>query len=263
MTKRFAVIGHPIEHSRSPQLHEAGFSEFNIDATFEKIDVAPEELKDFIEHEAQHFMGIAVTVPHKEMVFPYVDNVTEAAEHIGAVNTLFWKDGKLHGTNTDGIGALRALETLTTMEEKNVLVLGAGGAARSIIYALKKAQAKVFVYNRTYSKVEALFNEFDIIPLNSLQTCSPEEFDVIINSTSVGLKSFKSILPEDFWRPTHIGFDIVYDPLYTKFLEDCENAGGQVITGDKMLVHQAAAQFKLWHEKDIEPEILEAAFFSE
>lgn len=261
MTLRFAVIGYPVEHSRSPQLHEAGFREFEIDASFEKINVPPENLATFLKEEAQHYTGIAVTVPHKEAVLPYLDFYTEAAQNIGAVNTLYWKDGKLCGTNTDGLGALRALKTQTEVEGKTVFVLGAGGAAKAVIYGLKAAGAEVIIYNRTFSKAEALANQFDAVALESLQLAIPQEIDIVINTTTVGMNEYRSLFPEDFWMPQHIGFDIVYSPLYTKFLQDCESVNGTCITGDKMLIYQALEQFRLWHGKVLETEIMESAFF--
>lgn len=262
MTKQFAVIGHPISHSKSPQLHQAGFQEFNIDAQFEAVDVSPENLGPFIKKIVPNsFEGVAVTIPHKETVLPYLDMVTEAASEIGAVNTLYKKEGKLCGTNTDGLGALRALETITKLEGKRVLILGAGGASRAIIYALKKSGADILIYNRTFSKAEKIAKHFEVLALESFEDIIPENFDIIINTTSVGLNELKSPLPADFWLPQHIGFDIVYTPLQTQFLEDCEKAGGQTITGDKMLVHQALAQFQIWHEQDLEPAIMEQAFF--
>lgn len=261
MTQKFAVIGHPIQQSRSPELHEAGFREFEIDATFERIDVAPEDLESFIKNQAKEYHGIAVTVPHKEAVMDYVPAYTEAAKTIGAINTLYWKDGSLCGTNTDGIGALRALQTVTELEGKNIFVLGAGGSARAVIYGLKAFGANVLIYNRTFSKAEALAKEFDVIALESLQVAIPQDIDIIINTTTVGMNELKSLLPKDFWSPHHIGFDIVYSPLYTQFLQDCEEVDGECITGDKMLVHQAVAQFKIWNDIDLEPEIMEMAFF--
>lgn len=263
MTLKFAVIGHPIDHSKSPQLHEAGFREFEIDASFEKIDITPENLEAFLKEEAKHYTGIAVTVPHKETVMKYIDFYTEAAQSIGAVNTLYWKDGKLCGTNTDGLGALRALKTQTELEGKNVFVLGAGGAAKAVVYGLKAAGAEVIIYNRTFSKAEALAEQFDAVVLESLQLAIPHDIDIVINTTTVGMNEYKSLLPEDFWMPQHIGFDIVYKPLYTKFLQDCESVDGTCITGDKMLTYQALEQFRLWHGMMLEPEIMESAFFDE
>ena len=260
MTKKFTVIGSPIKHSRSPQLHEAGFREFEIDAIFEKTEVLPEDIETFLE-EADSYAGIAVTVPHKEEVLKHVDHITEAASIIGAANTLYWENDELCATNTDAIGALKALQTQTELADKNVLVIGAGGAARAVLYALKEAGCQTLLYNRTYSKASTLAHQFDATPLESLQLAIPDETDIIINTTTVGMDESKSLLPKDFWRPQHIGFDIVYSPLYTQFLQDCEQAGGTSITGDKMLTYQALEQFRLWHGIELEPEIMETAFF--
>lgn len=260
--KKFAVIGHPITHSKSPALHQAGFIELEIDATFEALDLSPEDLRDWMINEAHEYVGAAITVPYKETIIPYIDKLTDAAKLIGAVNTLYWENDVLHGTNTDCIGALRALQSeVPNPEGKSVLIMGAGGAARAIIFALKTAGCKIVVCNRTAEKAVQLAEEFEVEAAESLESVFPEKFDIIINTTSVGLKEWKSIVPEDFWMPQHTAFDIVYDPMETKFLSDAAEAGAQTVTGDLMLVYQALEQFNLWHQQPLEPEVMEKAFF--
>ena len=262
--KNFCVIGHPITHSKSPQLHEAGFLELEIDANFEAIDVPPEDLKTWIKEEFRpKYSGAAVTIPHKEEIRKYLDFETEAAKRIGAVNTLFWEKEMLGGTNTDIIGILRAISTEVNPEGKKVLILGAGGTARAAIFGLKSANAKVYIWNRTQSKAKALAKEFNISTIEDLKKAIPEDFEIIINLTSVGLKSWESILPKNFWKNTHTALDAVYDPLETRFLFEAEQAGAKTITGDKMLVCQAIEQFKIWHGTELEPEIMGQAFFKE
>ncbi len=261
--KKFAVIGYPIKHSKSPQLHEVGFSEMEIDASFEAIEVHPDNLSDWLTNEFINYVGVAVTIPHKETIMKFVDKTTPAAEKIRAINTLYWENEQIVGTNTDCLGALKALQTeCPDLENKKVLILGAGGASRGVIFALKTAKSKISIWNRTTSKAKKLAKEFKTEIIENLQDTDGENFDIIINTTSVGLKSWKSPVSSDFFAAKNIVFDIVYDPLETKFLSDAESVGATTITGDKMLVYQALEQFKLWHGIYLEPEIMESAFFN-
>ena len=120
------------------------------------------------------------------------------------------------------------------------------------------------IWNRTSEKAEKLAEEFEVHAIESLDGVSDTSiFDIVINTTSVGMEEQKSVLPEDFWQPTHTAFDIVYSPLETKFLSDAEEAGAQIVTGDHMLVHQALEQFRIWHGVELEPEVMFEAFFGE
>jgi len=261
--KKYAVIGHPIAHSKSPQLHSAGFYEMEIDAEFSAVEVLPENLGSWIEKEFRpYYKGCAVTIPHKTEILKYVDTVSDAAIQIGAVNTLYWDQGVLIGTNTDGIGALRALSSVvSTLKDKKVLILGAGGASRAIIFALILAKAKVAIWNRTNDNALHLSTEFECGVVEELNEANFSLFDIVINTTSVGMKEWKSVVPTDFWDASQVAFDIVYDPLETKFLSDASDAGCEIVTGDQMLVHQALEQFKIWHQIELEPEIMGNAFF--
>ena len=261
--KRFASIGHPVKNSRSPALHRAGFREFGIDAEFEAIDIPPEKLKSWIQNDfLQNYSGAAVTMPHKIAIRNFVDFETEAVQKIGAINIITMQDGKIVGSNTDGVGALKAILTTIDPKDKKVLILGAGGAARAIAFALKTAGAQVAIWNRTQERAQKLAEEFDIGMVENIAAVS-DIFDIVINATPIGTKKPKSLVPENFWKSKHTAFDIVYEPLMTKFLTDAENAGAKIITGDKMLVHQALAQFKIWHNVEPEPEIFERAFFED
>ena len=234
----------------------------HMEASFEAIDVLPSNLETWVKSQFRpDFLGAAVTIPHKETIREFLDFESEAATNIGAVNTLFWEKGALGGTNTDIIGILRAVSTEMNPEDEKVLVLGAGGSARAAIFGLKSAGADVFIWNRTKRKAEELASEFSIEVIQDLDEIDPEMFSLVMNMTSVGLKEPKSIVPKSFWKPCHTAFDAVYDPLETKFLFDAEKAGAQTITGDKMLVYQAIEQFRIWHDIELEPEIMGSAFF--
>ena len=263
--KKFCVVGHPISHSKSPQMHRAAFSEFEIDATFDALDVAPENLKTFLRSEFRaSFDGAAITIPHKESVAKYADFQTESAQKIGAANTLFWQKGELGATNTDSVGVLHALHSETLhLRDKKALVLGAGGAARAAVFALATAGARVFVSARNAEKAAKIQSDLGAEVLEKSHFV-PEvfaEFDLVLNTTPVGMNEWKSPVPADFWRGGQIAFDAVYQPLQTRFLEDAERAGAVAISGDKMLAAQAAAQFEIWHGVGAETEIFEAAFF--
>lgn len=266
--KRFAVIGFPVEHSKSPQLHEAGFQEFGIDATFEKIEVAPEDLGNWVKNDfRKDFFGAAITLPHKVEIRKYVDRESEAVKKIGAINTLTNNNGIIEGTNTDGLGALRSIQSTMSVVEKRVLVLGAGGAARAIIFALKTAGAHVAVWNRTASKAKELSKEFEIGFVENLEDAAriAQNLDLFVNTVSLKAGTF---WPKDFFsekgkHPSWAAFDVSYDPLETPFLMEATNSGAEIITGDKMLAHQAVEQFKLWHGVEPEVEIFEDAFFGE
>lgn len=261
--KKFAVIGYPLDHSKSPQIHEAGFQEFDIEASFEKVEVKPEDLEKWIKDEARNFAGLAVTAPHKETIREFLDSETEIVEQIGAVNTVSNINDVLVGTNTDAVGALKAVLTAVDPKDKKVLVLGAGGAAKAIVFGLKTANAIIAVWNRTPKKSQDLAKKLDIGIVNNLEEIEPiiDQFDIIINATSVGTKEWKSVFPAKFWCGSHIAFDVVYDPLQTKFLDDAEKANAKIITGDKFLVYQAIEQFKVWHKIQPETEVFEKAFF--
>lgn len=260
--KKFAVIGHPIAHSKSPALHEAGFNELDIEASFTAIDIAPEDLASWISLNMIDYAGLAVTIPHKETIIPLVQKLSPAAQAIGAVNTLYWEHEVLHGTNTDCVGVLRALQSeVLNLEGKNVLLLGAGGAARAALFALQTSGANTTIWNRTSDKAVALADEFEADAAELLSALNPDKFDIVINSTAVGLKKWESILSADFWTPHHVAFDMVYDPLETRFLSEAADAGARTITGDQMLVHQALEQFHLWHKVELEPEVMGKAFF--
>lgn len=265
---RFCVIGYPIQHSLSPRIHNRAFRKLGILARYEAISVRPRDLGSFIRKFRKNFTGANVTIPHKEKILRYLDALSPEARAIGAVNTIVNRGGKLIGYNTDVFGAMEALGKIKSatqkskvkfLKEEKVIVLGAGGAARAVIYGLKKAGAKVIILNRTLSRAKKLAREFHCSTvIASMAKQSIQEADIIINATSVGMwpKVSQTPLPEFFayWRlafdrPRSIAMDIVYRPRMTKFLRDAQKAGCKIITGDKMFLAQAAKSFELWTGK--------------
>lgn len=251
------VMGNPIAHSKSPAMHNAALSACQIDGHYVPLHVTEDKLKDAIAGiVAMNFRGVNVTVPHKIEVMKYVDELDEGARHIGAVNTIVNHDGHLIGYNTDGIGYLRSLkeEAMPDITGKNVLVIGCGGAARGIIYALLGERPnKVIVANRTVNSALALAKEW--ATLGNIEGCSLSEVgiharavDLIINTTTVGMHPNIGDCPID---PDHIPTgivvsDLIYNPLETLLLKSARDKGCVTHNGFGMFIYQGAYAFEYW-----------------
>jgi len=255
-TKLVGLIGYPIEHSLSPAMHNSAFAALNLNWCYVPLPVPPGRLKEAVVGlRALSFVGANVTVPHKEAVMSYLDHVAPEAQAIGAVNTIVVREGQGIGYNTDWLGFLTALgESGFDSQGKQAVVLGAGGAARAVVYALAQAGAQVTVLNRTPARAQALIQDFSLLfsslPL-SLQTLEKQtaEAHLLVNATPVGIwpEVDKSLWPENLAFPGHLCvFDLVYNPHETKLLQQARRAGAKVIGGLGMLVHQGAAAFELW-----------------
>lgn len=244
--KVFGIIGWPVSHSLSPAMHNAAFKALGVKAVYGLLPVAPEALKEAVSGlKALGIAGVSVTIPHKEAVLPLLDEASETARRIGAVNTILNREGRLYGTNTDWLGALKALEEKTTLPGKRAVVVGAGGSARAICFALKEAGADIFVYNRTLSRAEELAAHFGGKAF-SLAEISRAEGDILIQTTSVGLQEDKSPVPKEVLSRFEVVMDLVYQPLKTRLLREAEEAGCKIVDGLSMLVYQGAEQFRLW-----------------
>jgi shikimate dehydrogenase len=179
----------------------------------------------------------------------FLDGIDETAKAIGAVNTIVNEQGRLTGYNTDYYGAVSALKEKTSLSGKKILIIGAGGAARALVYGFKKENSEITVINRTKEKAQKLADEFEI---KSDELSNAKNLinanDIIINTTSIGMhpNAGESIIKEDEFVSGKLVMDIVYNPLKTKFVENAQKAGCEVIMGDKMLIYQAAGQFELW-----------------
>lgn len=271
MTALYGVIGYPVDHSLSPQIQQPWFDHFKIAAQYRKIAVKPEDLKKFMQEFSRTYAGANVTIPHKETIIPFLDRMDDVSRGIGAVNTIKVEDNQLVGYNTDWCGALRALaygmginidptsHDFSFLSGKNVLVLGAGGAARAMAYAVDQSHAKLIVLNRTANKAALLAKQYggDAGTLADYIKIKP---DVVVNATAVGLTTVglttpgnDSPLPCAAWkhfmqgrlRPIAV-MDMVFNPLKTKMLADASKAGCTIITGDLMLKFQASESFKIW-----------------
>lgn len=260
----YGVIGHPVVQSLSPVVHNAAFKALEIDASYKTFDVEPEDLGNFMEKARSDISGLSVTIPHKVEIIKYLDKIDERAKKIGAVNTIKNKNGILKGSNKDIDGAMQALEEVTEISNKNILVLGAGGAARAIVYGLTTKNAKVTILNRTLEKAQQLAKEFNC-NFDSLENLKKHTPEILINTTSVGMSpnTEGSPVPKDFFKPQMIVFDIIYKPLITKFLKQAKKAGCQIITGEKMLLYQAIKQFETWTNQKAPVEIMREALMEE
>jgi len=248
-TQLYGVIGNPVRHSLSPIIHNGAFRRMGLNAVYLAFEV--KDLKEAINGiRGLGIRGVSVTIPFKTEVIPFLDKVEDVAEKIKAVNTIVNEGGKLIGYNTDWCGVLEALEEKVDLKGKRVVLLGAGGAARAIGFALKRRDCEVIVSNRTMDKGAVLAKELMCIhrPLSSIEGLKA---DVIINATPVGMHPYKeeSPLPKKVLREGMAVMDIVYRPVQTKLLREAEEIGCLTINGLEMLSRQGAAQLEIWTGK--------------
>jgi len=251
--KKYLVIGNPISHSLSPELHNYWIKQNGLDAIYDKKKLNDNDLKSLIaEVKKGNINGVNVTVPFKNAVIPHLDDLSDEAKKTQAVNTIFLKDKKVFGHNTDIEGFEYAIKKIDfDFKNKVIFILGAGGVVPSIIYAsTKMGSSEIIVSNRTKEKVKKIKNIFDNIKL--IDWGKVPNFDVIINATSLGL-SQEDKINLDF---TNIGknklfYDVIYNPSETHFLKAGKKSGNKYENGKLMFVYQAFSAFKLWH--NIEP----------
>ena len=249
-TKIAGLIGNPVEHSWSHVIHNAAFDKLKINVVYLKFKV--DKLEEFIEYFRRlNILGFSVTIPHKVEVIKYLDKINEKAKIIGAVNTIVVRDNKLIGYNTDCDGAIQALKQKTSLKNKNVVLLGAGGSTRALAYGLKEEGANITILNRTIDKAKVLAKYFNC-NYGSLNDLRNFDHGVLINTTSVGMypKINNSIVPMNLIKKNSIVFDIVFNPFKTKLLQDAERKDCTIIPGFEMLIHGAILQFKLWIGKN-------------
>lgn len=192
--------------------------------------------------------GMGVSMPHKVEIMQYLDTIDDTAMQIGAVNTVVNDDGRLTGYNTDWVGAIRALKERTTLQGKRVVVIGAGGAARAVIYGLVCEGCSVVVYNRTIEKAKKLSTDFNVQLGGDLRDLAlVGEYDILVNATSVGSNApNESIVPPSVLQKHKLVLDVVFIPPETKLIRDATLKGSTGISGIRMLVHQGLRQFELY-----------------
>ena len=253
--KKYLVIGNPINHSLSPKLHNHWLKENNIDAVYDKKKLDENDLKNIIlEVKEQKINGINVTVPFKKSVIPLLDELSTEAKDTQSVNTIYFKNGKLIGHNTDIDGFKLAIKASKfDVRGKKIFIIGAGGVVSSIIFALRKMGAlEITISNRTKNKAEAIKSLFDDLAI--VKWGEVPNFDMVINATSLGLNNndelnldFSKIEKEKFF------YDVIYNPKETNFLKKAKAKGNKIENGKKMFIYQAASAFNIWH--DIYPKI--------
>lgn len=259
-TKVIGIFGYPVRHSLSPLMQNAAIEALGLNYIYIPFEVKPEKLESAVNGiKALGISGVNVTVPHKETVIPFLDEIDEDAKLIGAVNTIENKNGKLIGHNTDARGYIRSLREDAGFEPKgkNILVIGAGGAARGIIAGLSMNDVSdVFIANRTIEKGTALAEEFKnkfikinfvALPLSSLKDpkiLSPA--DLVVNTTSLGLGEGAPDVEFSLTPPNTLISDIVYKPAVTPFLKMAQDAGRRTLGGLGMLIYQGAISLEIW-----------------
>ena len=260
-TRVVGVIGDPVEHSRSPQMHNAAFAKAGLDYVYVPFHVRPDDLAQAIAgFKAINVVGINVTLPHKQAVIPYLTSTSREAELIGAVNTLTFTDEGIHGDNTDAPGVLRALEESGDMSVpvgEGVVVLGAGGAARAVVVALALAGvASITIANRTVEKAVSLAEEMGQKTGVSMQgmgltdaqlPVAVRQSMLLINTATASMDARVPLLISVDWlQPNTIVYDIVYTPPVTPLMQAAAERGCQTLGGIGMLVHQGAIAFEKW-----------------
>jgi shikimate dehydrogenase len=259
-TTLYGIFGYPIGHSLSPLMHNTAFAHHGVEAVYLPFAVQPANLEIAVKSIAALQMGgVNVTIPHKQAVLAWMDELSPEAHLIGAVNTIHLQDGRLHGYNTDGIGFLRALEEVGyTVVGRTVMLLGAGGAARAIAVQLcMSGIGRLLLANRTLTRVEDLaaflkqnFPHADISVVTmgeSFLAAQLPDTDMVVNATSIGMHPHDPLfLPSTALSPQHLVCDIVYRPLQTPLLRAAERQGARTVDGLGMLLHQGAKAFEIW-----------------
>ena len=257
--KKYFVIGNPINHSLSPKLHNHWLKQNNINAVYEKIKLEENEIENFLlKIKNEEINGCNVTVPFKKTVIPFLDKLSSEAEQTQSVNTISFHNNNLIGHNTDVTGFEKAMIKLNyKVQDKKILILGAGGVVPSIIYVLNKMEAsKIIVSNRTNKKAEDLKSQFAKISI--AKWGEAPDFDIIINATSLGLNNESVDLDISNIGQGKLFYDVIYNPNETNFLKLGKKLGNQIENGKLMFIYQAFEAFRLWHgvEPNVNEEIL-------
>ncbi len=256
-----AVLLHPAGHTRSPAMHNAAFAHLGIDAVYLAFDVPPGDLAAAVAGaRALGLRQLALSIPHKRPVLELLDEVDATAAAIGAVNTATLRAGRWLGSNTDWLGALRALERETELAGRRAVVLGAGGTARAVVFGLLRSGARVTILSREAARARALADELGAEGAGALPELARTPCEVLVNATPVGMREDASPVPAEWIAKDAVVLDAVYDPEETRLLRDARSRGARVVPGKWMLVHQALEQLRLWTGREAPAELLARAF---
>ena len=253
--KFLAVIGHPIQQSLSPLMHNTAFQVLGLHYLYAAYDIEPASLPTALrDMKNSGFAGFNVTIPHKQAILPLLEDVDYEARHVGAVNTVSLQDNRLIGYNTDVYGVLKTLEPYhSEISNKDVLILGSGGATRAVVYALEKyfKPGKIVISCRSPQKAESLIADLKIQA--AIVSFPPSEsstnYSLVVNATPIGMHPEVGVSPitdKEFFRKGQIVFDLISRPLETKFLKAARAAGATTLRGLEMLIHQGAKSFTIW-----------------
>jgi shikimate dehydrogenase len=275
-TKLCGVIGDPIEHTLSPAMQNAAFEHLKLDWVFLAFRVKANEVENALRGmRGLGIRGLNVTMPHKNAVIAYLDKVDETAKFLGSVNTIVSDNGELHGFSTDGLGAVNALkENGVKLSGKKVVLLGAGGAAKAIAFALAKETRELIILNRTSEKTKeltaALSSRFGKKVAGERLTPKItqkhlENADILVNATSVGMhpQADQSLVAPQWLKRSLTVMDIVYNPMETRLAKDAKAAGAHVVSGVEMLIYQGAASFEIWTGHKAPVEVMRKAALSQ
>ncbi len=264
--QKFAIIGFPLTHSRSPQIHNYAFKELHLKAVYEKLEIQPASFREQIPFlKKADFSGFNVTIPYKQQIIPFLDRLDPLAQRIGAVNTIqVIEKGVWKGYNTDYLGFLKPLQPYSK-DLKTCLVIGAGGAARAVAFALVHSLPvrELTLANRNIERAEDLKRELIRFKAINYKTVTLDfrvhrPFDLIVNCTPLGMSGQSQKIPVDIHgkiKPETIVYDLIYDPPLTDFLKSARGLGLKTFNGWPMLIYQAEAAFRIWMGRDF-PEAL-------
>jgi shikimate dehydrogenase len=267
-TKITGIFGYPVEHTLSPAMHNAAFKALNLNYCYVPFLVHPDHLEDAVKAvKALNLRGVNITIPHKEKVIPLLDEISEEASFMGAVNTIVNSAGKLIGYNTDGKGFMQSLaESGISVKDKNILITGTGGASRAISYYLSQEAKALYIIGRTKEKMDRLVNDLKASGRNNIAVIEDlyviDGFHIIINATPLGLKE-EDPLPFDtsLLKEGQIVCDLIYKK--TRLLKEASKKGCLTVDGTGMLLWQGALAFELWTGKRPDVEVMRKALRKE
>lgn len=267
-TTVYGIIGRPVHHSMSPEMHNAAFRELGLDCVYiplptSNVGAGVAGMK------ALGFKGVSVTIPYKRDVMEFIDVIDPVAQKIGAVNTLVVREKQgsgnreICGFNTDWIGANQTLEEKISLRDSRVLIIGAGGSARAIGFGLLEAGAEVIIANRTLERGRLLAEQLGC-PFHGLDKLADVRADALVNATSVGMVPAieTTLVPKELLPGFKVVMDIVYAPLETRLLREAAGTGCATIDGLSMLLYQGAAQFKLWTGREAPLSVMRNVLYS-
>lgn len=271
--KRFFVIGHPVDQSLSPKLHNELYRQLNIDAEYNKRDVKARKLPAIIDQlRAGELHGVNVTIPYKEKIIPLLDEIKPRARNIGAVNCIAMEGDKVVGYNTDSVGIINVLDfRQVPVAGRPFVILGAGGAARSVVYALLRSMAgQITIINRSEKRARELiedmtpFNEATELKVGHLDGINKNKQITWINCTSLGMGNLadQSPVPMEYLANNHLVMDLVYHPLRTKFIREADRVNARIITGLDLLIEQGLESFRIWFNRDVSQEVPRSVLIS-